>query len=200
MSKSQTLVEEIIAFLQDGEKTLAEIHEWVSGKNTSIDSTLSRMVKRGDIARLDTALYCLKTEHHDRPLTENPREEAENAETINKMLNLYDTVLDNVGLTIEKELGSTVTLAEKIDLIKSLRWLGAAVDQLMKRWYLVHRGYDSNTRQAQEDAKVKARKAEAAELEKAPYEERIIQVGHYHPDVEGIWNDLPEPKEEKRTV
>ena len=200
MSDSQTIPENVLSFLRDGKKTVAEIRKAVPGKADSINSTLSRMVKRGDIERLDTGIYCLKTELPDRPLTENSRGELENAETINKMLNLYDTVLDNVGLTIEKELASTATIAQKIDLIKSLRWLGATVDQLMKRWYLVHRGYDSNTRQAQEDAKAKARKVEAAEREQAPYEERIIEVGHYHPDVEAIWNDLPEPEKEKRTV
>ena len=77
------------------------------------------------------------------------------------MLTIYDRVFDNIALTIEDELALKATIEEKINLIKSLRWLGATVDQLMKRWYLVHRGYDSNTRQAQEDAKKKTTEREA---------------------------------------
>ena len=72
---------------------------------------------------------------------ENSRKEAENTETINKLLNLYDKLLDTVAVSIEDE--DWKGIVEKIETIKSLRWLGATVDQLMKRWYLVHRGYDS---------------------------------------------------------
>ena len=94
------------------------------------------------------------------------RGEVENTETINKMLNVYDVLLDDIVATLPSELATKSTIEKKIDLIKSLRWVAATIDQLMKRWYLVHRGYDSNTKQAHEDAKQKTSQREQQEFEK----------------------------------
>lgn len=200
MSKSPTIGEKVLKVLKSGTKTRAEIDESVPHQKGSISSSITRLEKRGEIVRVEEKSFRLRTEDDDRPPTENPRGELENAETINKLLNLYDTVLDNVGLTIQKELRSTATIAEKIDLIKSLRWLGATVDQLMKRWSLVHRGYDTNTRQAQEDAKAKTAKTEQEQLKNAPLEERILVVGHYDPRMRKLWDSLPVEEQEKHTV
>ena len=132
----------ILECLAAGEKRSSEIKKVVSGKPSTIDGTLSRLAESGEIIRVSRGIYRLP----DAPVVaENPREESENIETINKMLTIYDIVFDNIALTIEDELALKATIEEKINLIKSLRWLGATVDQLMKRWYLVHRGYDSNT-------------------------------------------------------
>ena len=137
----------------------------------------------------------------DAPVAvENSRSETENIETINKLLKSYDIVLDNIAETLESELAAKATIEEKINLIKSLRWLGATVDQLMKRWYLVHRGYDANTRQAQEDAKKKTAEREKTALETAHPEDQVVVVGDYHEKVRGIWDTLPEAEKKSRTV
>ena len=137
----------------------------------------------------------------DAPVAvENPREESENIETINKMLTIYDIVFDNIALTIEDELAEKATIEEKINLIKSLRWLGATVDQLMKRWYLVHRGYDSNTRQAQEDAKKKTTEQEKAALETAHPEDQIVVVAEYNEKLRDVLESLPAAEKKRRTV
>ena len=108
---------------------------------------------------------------------ENSRSETENIETINKLLKSYDIVLDNIAETLESELSAKATIEGKINLIKSLRWLGATVDQLMKRWYLVHRGYDANTRQAQEDAKKRQPSGRKTALETSPPEDQVVSLG-----------------------
>ena len=204
MSKSQsklTIAESILEFLPDDEETeISEIYKAVSGKKSSIDTNLSRLRKSGKIRRIRKGVYC-KNKVPDAPVVvENPREESENIETINKMLTIYDKVWDNIALTIEDELTEKATIAEKIDLIKSLRWLGATVDQLMKRWYLVHRGYDSNTRQAQEDAKKKTVDREKQSLETSPPEDQVVVVAEYHTSVREIWDTLPEPEKKRHTV
>ena len=184
----------------DEEKEISEIYKAVSGKKSSIDTNLSRLRKSGKIRRIRKGVYC-KNKVQDVPVVvENPREESENIETINKMLTIYDKVFDNIALTIEDELTEKATIEEKIDLIKSLRWLGATVDQLMKRWYLVHRGYDANTRQAQEDAKKKTAEQEKAALETAHPEDQVVVVAEYHTSVREIWDTLPEPEKKRHTV
>jgi hypothetical protein len=194
-----TIGDNVKAFLADGKIwTIHEIRDAVEGKEKSIDTAVRRLVKRGEIIRADTGEYRL-SEVQDAPAaTENSRGEAENTETINKMLNLYDKLLDTVADSIEKEDWNSIT--EKIEAIKSLRWLGATVDQLMKRWYLLYRGYDTNTRQAVEDAKKNTSEREKQDTENAPPEDRVVEVGHFHPDMQELWDILPEPEKKKRTV
>ena len=194
----------IMECLSDGEKRNHEIYEAVEGSVSSIKKRLRVLEKHGEITNPDRGKYALPeppVEVPDAPVAvKNPREESENIETINKMLTIYDKVFDNIALTIEDELREKATIEEKIDLIKSLRWLGATVDQLMKRWYLVHRGYDSNTRQAQEDAKKKTTEREQSALETSPPEDQVVVVADYHERVRGIWDTLPESEKKKRTL
>ena len=194
----------IMECLSDGEKRNHEIYEAVEGSVSSIKKRLRVLEKHGEITNPDRGKYALPeppVEVPDAPAAvENPREESENIETINKMLTIYDKVFDNIALTIEDELAEKATIEEKIDLIKSLRWLGATVDQLMKRWYLVHRGYDSNTRQAQEDAKKKTVDREKQSLETSPPEDQVVVVAEYHTSVREIWDTLPEPEKKRHTV
>ena len=192
-----SIEDSILACLAAGEKRSSEIKKAVSGKPSTIDGTLSRLAESGEIIRVRRGIYRLP----DAPVVaENPREESENIETINKMLTIYDIVFDNIALTIEDELAEKATIEEKINLIKSLRWLGATVDQLMKRWYLVHRGYDSNTRQAQEDAKKKTTEQEKAALETAHPEDQIVVVAEYNEKLRDVLESLPAAEKKRRTV
>ena len=192
-----SIEDSILECLSAGEKRSSEIKKAVSGKPSTIDSTLSRLAESGEIIRVGRGRYRLP----DAPaVVENPRKESENIETINSLLTIYDIVLANIAATLESELSAKVTIEEKIDLIKSLRWLGATVDQLMKRWYLVHRGYDANTRQAQEDAKKKTADLEKTALEASPPESQVVVVAEYHERVRGIWDTLPEAEKKSRTL
>ena len=217
MSKSQSkqkLGDRILACLEEGEKDISEIQEAVGASKNSVSVCLTRLVKSGKVVRVRSGVYRLASVADTTVVpadttvvpadttveVENSRSETENIETINKLLKSYDIVLDNIAETLESELAAKATIEEKINLIKSLRWLGATVDQLMKRWYLVHRGYDANTRQAQEDAKKKTAEREKTALETAPPEDQVVVVGDYHERVRKIWDTLPEAEKKSRTV
>ena len=201
MSKSQSkpsTEDRILALLEKGEKKTAEIKKSMPDKATSVGNCLTRLNRQGKILRIDQGVYRLN-DVQDAPVeVENPRGEAENTETINKLLNLYDKLLNSVARSIEAE--DWDGIVEKIETIKSLRWLGATVDQLMKRWYLVHRGYDANTRQAQEDAKQKTADRETQELENAPAEAQLKVVREYDESMREVLAKMPKPVQEKNTV
>ena len=192
----------IMECLSDGEKRNHEIYEAVEGSVSSIKKRLRVLEKHGEITNPDRGKYALPeppVEVQDAPVAvENPRGEAENTETINKMLNLYDKLLNSVARSIEDE--DWDAIVEKIETIKSLRWLSATVDQLMKRWYLVHRGYDANTRQAQEDAKKKTANREKQELENAPADAQLKVVREYDESMREVLAKMPKPVQEKNTV
>ena len=217
MSKSQSkqkLGDRILACLEEGEKDISEIQEAVGASKNSVSVCLTGLVKSGKVVRVRSGVYRLASAADatvvpaDTTLVpadttvevENSRSETENIETINKLLKSYDIVLDNIAETLESELSAKATIEGKINLIKSLRWLGATVDQLMKRWYLVHRGYDSNTRQAQEDAKKKTVDREKQALENTPPEERVVVVREYNESMRDILENLPEPIQKKHKV
>ena len=191
----------------DGEKTSAEIKKAIPGKAASIDKCVSRMVEDGELVRVEKGIFRLPNSELTRNVEKtapaepkNPRGEAENIETINKMLNVYDEVLDDTARVVKSELLATSSIGERIDLIKSLRYLGATVDQLMKRWYLVHRGYDTNTRQAVEDAKHKTVEREKHDLENAPPEDQVIVVAEYDETMRSVLANLPGKELKKRAV
>ena len=210
MSKSQSkqkLGDRILACLEEGEKDISEIQEAVGASKNSVSVCLTGLVKSGKVVRVRSGVYRLASAADATVVpadatveVENSRSETENIETINKLLKSYDIVLDNIAETLESELSAKATIEEKINLIKILRWLGATVDQLMKRWYLVHRGYDSNTRQAQEDAKKKTVDREKQALENTPPEERVVVVREYNESMRDILENLPEPIQKKHKV
>ena len=204
MPKSLSITQRILQQLESGEKSREDICDLVGGKRPSVNAAISRLLKNGEIEKLETGMCRLKTENHAPPPAEiqrkNSRSESENIETINKMLTLYDVLLEDIAASLGTELATKATIEEKIDLIKSMRWLGATIDQLMKRWYLVHRGYDTNTRQAQEDAKAKAREVEKEEVANLPPEERVVVVGEYDNVMKRLWDGLPESEKARRTV
>ena len=70
----------------------------------------------------------------------------------------------------------------------------------MKRWYLVHRGYDSNTKQAHEDAKQKTTDRETQELKNAPAEAQLKVVREYDESMREVLAKMPKPVQEKNTV
>ena len=201
MSKSQSspkLEDRILEILKAGEMHISKIREAIPDKATSVGNCLTRLERENKIVRADRGVYRLPKPSDAPTEPKNPRGEAENTETINKMLNLYDKLLDTVAVSIEEE--DWDGIVEKIEAIKSLRWLGATVDQLMKRWYLVHRGYDSNTKQAEEDVKQKTENREKQALESLPPEEQLEVVGDYDVEMRGLLESLPEAVQKEVTV
>lgn len=193
----------ILESLESDPQTTEYLAELLSYSTRTVNKKLNALIAVEKVKKVKNGLYALCEVPEPPPepaVLTHVREDIDNQETINRMLNLYDTVLDDIALTLPSELALEKTIEEKIDLIKSLRWVGATIDQLMKRWYLVHRGYDTNTRQAQEDAKLKTVEREKADQKNAPPEDRVVEVGHFHPDMQELWDILPEPEKQKRTV
>lgn len=177
----------IKAFLADGKvRKTSEIIKGVGVNPPHIYTLLNELCDDGDIIKVKRGYYRLK-----KVDTSLKRTEADNEVTINKALLLFDKMLDDAAETIVGELYTKATMAEKVDLIKSLRWLGATLDQLMKRWNLVNRGYDTNTRQAQEDAKAKTEERQKEALENAPLEDTIMVVGSYDPEAKALIDCIP---------
>ena len=192
-TKSPTCREKILAYLAGGRMQKQKILEEVSGSDGHIEKTLEAMFKEGELARPKQGVYELIRD----PLERTARQ---NAITINRLLNLYDRVLERYMDLIEIELEGAKDTEKKPDFLNEFKSLVSTIDTLMKRWYLVHRGYDSNSRQAVEDAKKKTRKAEKEELANAPLEERIAEVAHYDPIMKEIWDNLPKEEQEKKAV
>ena len=206
MSKSQSspkLEDRILEILKAGEMHISKIREAIPDKATSVGNCLTRLERENKIVRADRGVYRLPKPSDAPTEPKNPRGEAENTETINKMLNLYDECFDWILLRsrLKKRTGyPRHPLKKSINRIKSLRWLGATVDQLMKRWYLVHRGYDSNTKQAEEDVKQKTENREKQALESLPPEEQLEVVGDYDVEMRGLLESLPEAVQKGVTV
>ena len=91
-----------------------------------------------------------------------------NEETINKLLNTYDEVLVIFQRWVLQNITQAIDFEQQLLFIENFKWLTMIADKLMKRWALVHVGYDTNTRQAQEDAKAKTEARQKAALEEAP--------------------------------
>ncbi len=75
------------------------------------------------------------------------RTEEDNKRTINRLLNLYDIMLDEYTILMqEPEYEGSPTYVDKLNLLKKL---AAIANPLMRRWNITHKGYDSSARMAQ---------------------------------------------------
>ena len=191
-----TCQQQILKFLEDGEKKTCEILNAISGSKWEIRKNLDILSGQETVIKVKRGLYKLNPDIV-KPVI---RLEKQNEATVNRLLNLYDKVLERYEMLIDKHLKDEDTLEKKTDLLNNFKALGSMADPLMKRWYLVHRGYDANTRQAQEDAKAKTVAREKEEHANAPLEDTIVEVGHYHGDVKELWDKLPKTEQEQRTV
>lgn len=129
----------------------------------------------------------------EKPLTpeKEERTEAANKRTINRLLNLYDMVLAEYNELIST-LSTTKEAKERAAVLSDFKVLVSMVEPLMKRWYLVHRGYDSNARI--EEAKFKAEQektAQAALEAELPIEAQIVEVAHWNPIMQELMMSLP---------
>lgn len=210
MSKKETCKDRILEALASGEKKRVQIIKEIGDKTSTVKKALSEMKRDGEVdgnqgwyrlpSTPEVPLETKKTPKGAPPAADNSRGEAENIETINKMLDAYDLVLNDIVSSLRGELATKASIEEKIDLIKSLRWVAATIDQLMKRWYLVHRGYDNNTRQAQEDAKKKTADREKQALENAPPEDQVIVVAEYDETMRSVLANIPGKDLKERAV
>ena len=171
---------DILDFLWEGPKTTKEIAKHLALHESSARKHLKPLRVQGKIVAIHQGYYRLSEELA-------PWTELKNQKIIDSLMKVYAKSLEQ---HLQKE---DVSLDDLKDLI-------LMVDRLMKRWYLVHRGYDANTRQAQEDAKKKTADREKATLETSPPEDQIVVVREYHESVRKILKGLPKVAQEKHKV
>ena len=171
---------------------------------------LAKLKKLGEIDMPERSLYvrvfaAIDLETQVTAAREHLYSEAraaeDNEQTINKLLNAYDEVFALFQVWLLNNLVSQeVDFEKQLLFIENFKWLTLIADKLMKRWSLVHVGYDTNTRQAQEDAKAKTEAREKAALENAPLEDKILVVGHYKEGMQEILANLPKRALEETDV
>lgn len=189
----QEITERILKCLGSGEKRTVEIKELIGIKPWQVDRCLRDLKESGRVTGGHGRYRLVESASPVEPVSEgievNLRTEQENKETINKMLRLYDKLLDAVAASIDS--GDWKSIETKIETIKSLRWLGSTVDQLMKRWSLVHRGYDTSPKQAEADLKEKQQIADRSSEKAGLSEENVQVVAHWHPRMQKFFMGLP---------
>lgn len=163
-----------------------------------IKTRLSDMTKAGRIESPKRGTYVLpSTSAHTRPdktinqISNKLRTAEDNKRTADTLMNIYDDVLAQYKTWIAENLSNITDFEKQLLFIENLKWLTGIGDKLMKRWSLEHVGYDTNTRQAQEDAKAKTAAREKTALEDAPLKDRIVVVGKYDPEAEELIDCIP---------
>lgn len=123
--------------------------------------------------------------------------EADNRDLINELLRVYTEMIDvckggvKDGFTLED-----VSDTEQIKIVKTFNACVATVDRLMKRWSLVHLGWNTNPQLAKADAEAFA--SARVDLQNAPIEAFFRVAAHYHRDMKAILFNMPR-KEMKKT-
>ena len=176
--------------------------------NNTIRGRIGKLKKAGKIEKVENGLYRLapidpQTAFREKrkKFSSDERAAEDNEDTINALLNTYDEVLVLFQSWVFQNLVSEeIDFAQQLIFLENFKWLTAIADKLMRRWSLVHVGYDTNTRQAQEDAKAKAEKKQQEALKNAPIEDQIIVVGHYRDGFEEILAKLPKRVVDDATV
>ena len=180
-------------------------------KQSTIKYWLGKLKKDDKVATRDRSYYSIpttastvstQTSLNDdlNEISDALRSPDANKNTIDKLMNLYDRHVERYTKWFAKNINSNIDFEKQLLFMENFKWLTMIGDKLMKRWSLEHVGYDSNSRQAQEDAKAKTQAREKAALKDAPLEDTVQVVGHYHTDLKELWDAMPESEKEKRKV
>ena len=206
--KKPSIADRILEFLKNnpGRHKTAEITKAIGGSNRT-SSVLGELAESGEIQKIKNGTYSRISTSAETSLNDNLNEISDalrspdaNKNTIDKLMNLYDNHVERYTEWFAENINSNIDFEKQLLFIENFKWLTMIGDKLMKRWSLEHVGYDSNSRQAQEDAKAKAQAREKAALEDAPLEDTVQVVGHYHTDLKELWDAMPESEKEKRKV
>ena len=198
--KNANIAERIISFLANhpGRHKTSKIAEAIGARVNAASKVLGELTQNGEITKIKNGTYSGNDNGNpsvsQQTLRENIsalREAEANGETINILLNTYDIVLVSYQSWIIKNIDKGIDFEKQLLFIENFKWLTAIADKLMKRWNLEHHGYDTNTRQAQEDAKAKTEERQKAALKDAPLEDTIQVVGYYDPEAKELIDCIP---------
>ena len=188
----------ILNFLENnpGRHKTCEIAEAIGVDVNGTSPVLTKLTENGEITKIQQGIYTANDSGNpsQQTLRKNIsalREAAANKETINVLMNTYDIILLAYQSWVLKNIDDGIDFEKQLLFLENFKWLTAIVDKLMKRWSLVHVGYDTNTRQAQEDAKAKTEEKQKAALEDAPLEEQVSVIGSFDLDTKQLIDALP---------
>ena len=201
MKKQHSIQLHILDTLENGDEMhLNEIFASLPDVKTSTrDYHIKQLINRGEIERVKNGIF-RKPASTDpqtqfksarKKFSSDARSVEDNEETINKLLNTYDEVLVIFQRWVLQNITQAIDFEQQLLFIENFKWLTMIADKLMKRWALVHVGYDTNTRQAQEDAKAKTEERQKASLEDAPVEEQVNVIGSFNLDTKQLIDAFP---------
>ena len=183
-----------------GEHETAKIAKAIDASVPRTSTAVSELTKEGAIQKIKKGIYSgnntgasAQTSLNDdlNEISDALRSPDANKNTIDKLMNLYDQHVERYTQWFEKSVDDDTNFEKQLQFIENFKGLTAIGDKLMKRWSLEHVGYDTNTRQAQEDAKAKTAEREEAALKNAPLKDRIVVVGKYDPKAEALIDCIP---------
>ena len=184
--KKAEVVAGIIDELEAGEQTTAAIAASSGRSERSVRRVLAEMVSDGKVSLVKRGVYRLS-----RSVKWT---EADNEVLINELLAVYTALIDACKADVKEIFASQeISDTEKIGCVKSFNACVAMMDRLMKRWSLVHLGWNTNTGLAKADAEAKRHHAERVDLASAPLEAFFYIASHYHPCMREILENLPSP-------
>ena len=192
--KQPNIAIRILDFLTNnpGRRQTGEIAKAIGASVGGTSRQLSELTETGEIKKIKKGVYSNKDD-----TSSELRDLAGNEKTINILLNIYDEVLASYKTWITENINNNIDFEQRLLFIEHLKALALVVDRLMKRWALVHVGYDTNTQQAQEDAKAKTEERQKEALKDAPLEERITVLGKYDVEAEELIDMIPSSLRER---
>ena len=177
---------EIFNVLEAGEQTTTAIAGVIGRSDRSVRRDLTALVADGKVSLVKKGVYRL---HRSVKWTE-----ADNRVLINGLLGVYTALIDACKGDVKEIFASQeISNTEKIRGVKVFNTCVATIDRLMKRWSLVHLGWNTNPRLAKADAEAKTHHTETVDLEGAPLEAFFQVVGHYAPIMKEILWKMPKP-------
>ena len=203
--KNPTKKERVLDFLANnpGRHGTSEIAKAIGTSIAATSTTLGQLTKEGRITKIRKGIYTENAEGSARDIQKHfhearkkfscdERSAENNEQTINTLLNTYDEVLAIFQSWVLKNIASQdIDFEKQLLFIENFKWLTLIVDRLMKRWSLVHVGYDTNTRQAQEDAKAKTEEREKEALKDAPIEDQVSVIGSFDLETKQLIDKFP---------
>lgn len=180
-----------------GEHKTADIAKAIGASVSTTSTGLSKLTKEGKIKKIQQGTYTANdsstsiSQQRIKKNIDELREAEANKETIDRLLNIYDSVLGNFETWVANSVGSHTDFGGPLPFLDNFKGLTAIGDKLMKRRAIEHQGYDTNTRQAQEDAKAKTAEREEAALKDAPIEEQVNVIGSFDLDTKQLIDNFP---------
>ncbi|MDE0686405.1 MAG: hypothetical protein OXI63_26060 [Candidatus Poribacteria bacterium] len=182
--KKSMVAAAISNFLEAGEQSTAAIARKTGRSERTVRRDLTEMLSAGKVSLVKKGVYKL---HRSVKWTE-----LDNREIINELLRVYTEMIDvckggvKDGFTLED-----VSDTEQLKSVKTFNACVATVDRLMKRWSLVHLGWNTNPQLAKADAEAEAFAAARVDLQDAPIEAFFEVTTHYHSDMKAIVFSMP---------